>query len=61
MFWGSLQRMILVELLKTFSVALVALTGLILMAGVISEAMKNGLGPMQILTAIPLLLPVLLP
>src|SRR5260370_11401662 len=53
--------MIFAELLKVFIVALVALTGLILLAGIIAEAMKNGLGPAQILAAIPLLLPSLLP
>jgi lipopolysaccharide export system permease protein len=60
-FWGNLHRTILLELVKIFSVALVALTGLILMAGIISEAMRNGLGPMQILAAIPLMLPSMLP
>src|ERR1700681_3926823 len=53
--------MILSELLKIFFLALVALTGIILLAGVISEAMKNGFGPTQILACIPLLLPSLLP
>lgn len=61
MFWGRLQRMILWELAKVFSVALIALTGLILLAGVISEAMKSGLGPAQILAMIPLLTPSMLP
>jgi lipopolysaccharide export LptBFGC system permease protein LptF len=60
-FWGTIHRMILVELLKIFFMALVALTGIILLAGVISEAMKNGFGPAQILACIPLLLPSLLP
>jgi lipopolysaccharide export system permease protein len=53
--------MILIELLKIFFLALVGLTGIILLAGVISEAMKNGFGPAQILACIPLLLPSLLP
>ncbi len=61
MFWGIIHRTILLELLKIFSLALVALTGLILLAGIISEAMKNGFGPAQILAIIPLLLPSLLP
>jgi lipopolysaccharide export system permease protein len=60
-FWGILHRTILVELVKIFTMALIALTGLILMAGIISEGMKNGLGPAQILAAIPLMLPSLLP
>src|SRR6478752_1545907 len=53
--------MILVELCKVFTLSLVGLTGLILLAGVIAEAMKSGLGPTQILIATPLLLPSLLP
>lgn len=61
MFWGHIHRMILVELLKIFSIALVALTSLILMAGIIAEAMKNGLSPTQIAWAIPRLLPSMLP
>jgi lipopolysaccharide export system permease protein len=60
-FWGRLQRTILLELFKVFGVALIALTGLILLAGVISEAMKSGLGPLQILSIIPLLTPSMLP
>jgi lipopolysaccharide export system permease protein len=60
-FWGRIQRMILLELFKVFSLSLIALTGLILMAGVISEAMKNGFGPLQILALIPILLPSMLP
>ena len=53
--------MILIDLLKIFFLALIGLTGIILLAGIISEAMKNGFGPMQILACIPLLLPSLLP
>jgi lipopolysaccharide export system permease protein len=53
--------MILGELLKIFFLSLFGLTGIILLGGVVSEAMKNGFGPMQILAAIPLLLPSLLP
>lgn len=61
MFWTILHRTILLELIKIFTLALIALTGMILLAGIISEAMKNGLGPMQIVTAVPLMLPSLLP
>jgi lipopolysaccharide export system permease protein len=53
--------MILVELLKVFILSLIALTALILMAGIIAEAMKNGLSPVQILAAIPLMLPSMFP
>ena len=61
MFWGIIHRMILVDLFKIFCISLIALTGLILMAGVIAEATRNGLGPMQIVMMIPLLLPSMLP
>lgn len=61
MYWGTIHRMILADLLKVFCMAWIGLTGLILIAGIISEAMKNGLGPAQILVVIPLLLPSLLP
>ncbi len=61
MFWGIVHRMIFIELLKVFCITLVAITGLILLAGIISEAMRNGFGPAQILACIPLLLPSTLP
>lgn len=61
MFWGRIPRMILIELSKVFLLSLIALTGLILLCGIIAEAMKSGLGPVQVLTAVPLLLPSLLP
>src|SRR5207247_1188989 len=51
-----LYRMILWELGKVFVMALVAITGILLMAGLIAEATQQGLGPSQILTAIPLLI-----
>jgi lipopolysaccharide export system permease protein len=58
---GILQRMILWELTKVFLIALVGITGILLMAGIISEASQQGLGPSQILAAIPLLIPSTLP
>lgn len=58
---GTIHRMIFWELVKIFFLSLIGLTGMILMAGIISEAAKNGLSPMQILTIIPILLPNLLP
>ncbi len=61
MFWATIHRMILVDLVKIFLLALFALTGMIMMAGVIAEAMKSGLGPTQILAIVPLMLPSLLP
>jgi lipopolysaccharide export system permease protein len=62
LFFGNiLHRMILWELCKVFVLALVGITGLLLMAGIIAEASQQGLGPGQILAAIPLLIPSTLP
>jgi lipopolysaccharide export system permease protein len=60
-FGGILHRMVLWELVKVFGVALVGITGILLMAGLISEASQQGLGPGQVLAAIPLLVPSTLP
>jgi lipopolysaccharide export system permease protein len=56
-----LFRMILWELFKVFFISLLAITGILLMAGIIAEASQQGLGPTQILGAIPLLIPSTLP
>lgn len=61
MFGTILFRMILWELCKVFVIALVGITGILLMAGIIAEASQQGLGPTQILAAIPLLIPSTLP
>ncbi len=61
MFGSILQRMILWELTKVFLMSLVGITGILLMAGIIAEASQQGLGPTQILAAIPLLVPSTLP
>jgi lipopolysaccharide export system permease protein len=53
--------MILWELTKVFLMSLVGITGILLMAGIIAEASQQGLGPTQILAAIPLLVPSTLP
>jgi len=60
-FGSILQRMILWELTKVFLMSLVGITGILLMAGIIAEASQQGLGPTQILAAIPLLVPSTLP
>jgi lipopolysaccharide export system permease protein len=60
-FGTILFRMILWELCKVFVMALIGITGILLMAGIISEASQQGLGPTQILAAIPLLVPSTLP
>lgn len=56
-----LQRYVLAELLKVFSLALSALTILLMFIGVAGEAMKKGLGPVQILQILPYVVPSLLP
>src|SRR3954447_8263617 len=56
-----LFRMILWELFKVFAIALIGITGILLLAGIIAEASQQGLGPAQILAAIPLLIPSTLP
>src|SRR5262245_25725228 len=53
--------MILWELTKVFLMSLVGITGILLMAGIVAEASQQGLGPAQILAAIPLLIPSTLP
>jgi lipopolysaccharide export system permease protein len=60
-FGSILFRMILVELCKVFVMSLIGITGILLMAGIIAEASQQGLGPKQILAAIPLLIPSTLP
>jgi lipopolysaccharide export system permease protein len=60
-FGSILHRMILWELVKVFSIALVGITAILLMAGLIAEASQQGLGPGQVLAAIPLLVPSTLP
>jgi lipopolysaccharide export system permease protein len=60
-YWSILHRMIFWELARVFLLALVALTGMLVMGGVVAEASQRGLGPMQLLLAIPLLIPSTLP
>jgi lipopolysaccharide export system permease protein len=60
-FWSIINRTIFLELLKVFTMALVGITGLLLLAGIVSEASKEGLGPGQILAIIPLIVPSTLP
>ena len=61
MFGSLLHRMILWELIKVFSLSLFGLTGILLMATVVQEASQHGLGPAQIVLAIPLIIPSTLP
>lgn len=53
--------MIFWELLRVFALALVGITGMFLLGGVVQEASQRGLSPSQIGTVIPLLLPTTLP
>jgi lipopolysaccharide export system permease protein len=56
-----LHRMILWELVKVFFLSFTALTGIVLMGGLVAEATQQGLGPVQILEIIPLFIPSLMP
>jgi lipopolysaccharide export system permease protein len=60
-YWSILHRMIFWELARVFLLALVALTGMLVMGGIVAEATQRGLGPLQLLMAIPLLIPSTLP
>src|SRR5262249_23528615 len=52
---------VFLELLRVFFLALVALTGILLMGGIFAEATQRGLTPSQVLMVIPLLIPNTLP
>jgi lipopolysaccharide export system permease protein len=56
-----MHRMIFWELARVFILALLGLTGMLVMGGLMSEASQHGLGPVQLLEAIPLLIPSTLP
>jgi lipopolysaccharide export system permease protein len=60
-FGNILSRMIFWSLVKVFLMCLVAITGILLMAGIVAEASQQGLRPGQILAIIPLLIPSTLP
>jgi lipopolysaccharide export system permease protein len=61
MFGTILHRMIFGELVRVFLLALVTLTGLFLLAGLVAEATQRGFAPSQVLMIIPLLIPNTLP
>lgn len=58
---GILQRYVFWELVRVFLVLVVALTVILVLVGVVSEASQNGLGPLQILEILPYILPSLMP
>mgnify|MGYP000858972004 CR=1 FL=1 len=57
----TLNRTIFAELVRVFLLALGALTGLFLLAGVVQQASQLGLGPAQVIAIIPLFVPSTLP
>lgn len=59
--FGLVQRMILWDLFKIFSLAWFSLTALFLMAGLVAEATQQGLSPGQILAIMPYIIPSTLP
>jgi lipopolysaccharide export system permease protein len=61
MFGTILHRMIFGELVRVFTLALISLTGLFLLGGLVSEATQRGLSPGQVLMIIPMLVPNTLP
>jgi lipopolysaccharide export system permease protein len=60
-FGTILHRMIFWELVKVFSLSLLGITGILLMAGIVAEATQQGLNAIQVLEIIPLLVPSTLP
>ncbi len=61
MFGSILSRSILWELLRIFGLCLLAITGILVLAGIVPEASQQGLTPLQALAAIPLLIPNMMP
>ena len=53
-----LTRYVLIEILKIFVVALVAMTLLILMIGIARELLRRGLGPLAVIQLLPYVLPI---
>src|SRR5262249_36504941 len=49
------------ELTRVFLLSLLGITGILLMAGIVAEASRHGLSPLQILAIIPLIVPSTLP
>jgi lipopolysaccharide export system permease protein len=59
--FSILKRAVFLELLKVFVPSFISIMGIIVIAGVVTEAMRQGLGPAQVLAAIPLIMPSMLP
>jgi lipopolysaccharide export system permease protein len=60
-FGSILSRSIFLELMRIFTLCLLGITGILVMAGIIPEASQQGLTPVQALAAIPLLIPNMMP
>lgn len=60
-FGTILQRMIFWDLIKVFTVTLIGLSGLFVLAGLVAEASQRGLAPAQVLSIVPLMIPSMLP
>ena len=54
---STITRYVLRELIRVFLYALAGLTGVFLVAGVVQEAVREGLPPTQILRVMPYILP----
>ncbi len=61
MLFGILNRMIFWELVRVFLMALVSLTGLFLLGGIIQQATQYGVSASQLARIVPLLIPSFLP
>jgi lipopolysaccharide export system permease protein len=61
MLGSTLNRLIFWELVKVFLMALTTITGLVVTAGMIQEAVRMGLSLTQVVQAIPLFIPNTLP
>ena len=61
MLFGILNRMIFWELVRVFLMALVSLTGLFLLGGIIQQATQYGASASQLARIVPLLIPSFLP
>ncbi len=59
--FSILRRAVFFELVKVFLPSFIAIMGIIVIAGVVTEAMRQGLGPAQVMAAIPLIMPSMLP
>ncbi|HEV8058447.1 MAG TPA: LptF/LptG family permease, partial [Gemmataceae bacterium] len=59
--FSILRRAVFFELVKVFVPSFISIMGIIVIAGVVTEAMRQGLGPSQVLAAIPLIMPSMLP